>query len=47
MKITTVETIHLLHPLTRATGPASVLNETRECLLVKIGTDEGLKKCWG
>jgi D-galactarolactone cycloisomerase len=46
MKITTVETIHLLHPLTRATGPASVLNETRECLLVKIGTDEGLYG-WG
>ncbi|HVA87614.1 MAG TPA: hypothetical protein VNF73_15020 [Candidatus Saccharimonadales bacterium] len=46
MKITTIETIHLRHPLARRTGPASVLNDARECLLVKIGTDEGLVG-WG
>jgi D-galactarolactone cycloisomerase len=46
MKITTVETFHLRHALSRATGPASVLNTARSTLLVRIGTDEGLVG-WG
>jgi D-galactarolactone cycloisomerase len=46
VKITSVETIELRHPLTRASGPAAVLNDTRGCLLVAIHTDEGLTG-WG
>src|SRR6266566_2278732 len=42
MKITSVETIELSHRLNRPTGPASVLNETRSTLIVRIATDEGL-----
>ena len=46
MKITSVETIELRHPLTRASGSAAVLNDTRGCLLVAIHTDDGLTG-WG
>jgi len=46
MKINSIETVHLRHPLSRPAGPASVLNDTRECLLLRIGTDEGLYG-WG
>jgi D-galactarolactone cycloisomerase len=46
MKIASVETLLLQHKLTRPTGPASVLNEWRRNLLVKITTDTGLVG-WG
>jgi len=46
MKIESVETILLQHKLTRPTGPASVLNDWRKTLLVRISTDDGLVG-WG
>lgn len=46
MKIASVETLLLQHKLSRPTGPASVLNEWRRNLLVRITTDDGLVG-WG
>jgi L-alanine-DL-glutamate epimerase-like enolase superfamily enzyme len=46
VKITSVETIERSQRLSRAVGPASVLNDTRSTLIVRIGTDEGLVG-WG
>jgi D-galactarolactone cycloisomerase len=46
VKITSVETMELSHRLSRAVGPASVLNDVRSTLIVRIGTDEGLVG-WG
>ena len=46
MKIASVDTLLLQHKLSRPTGPASVLNEWRRNLLVKITTDTGLVG-WG
>lgn len=46
VKISSVETILLQHQLSRPTGPASVLNESRRNLLVRITTDTGLTG-WG
>jgi len=46
VKITSVETIVLRHPITIPQGPASVLNESRSCLLVAIHTDDGTTG-WG
>lgn len=46
MKITTVETFLLRHDLPRPIGPSIELYTTREVLLVKISTDEGLAG-WG
>lgn len=46
MKIASVETLLLQHKLSRPTGPASVLNEWRRNLLVRITTDTGLVG-WG
>jgi D-galactarolactone cycloisomerase len=46
VKITAVETVRLVHPLTRPTGPASVLNRERSLLLVRIETDDGVVG-WG
>ncbi|MSU66854.1 MAG: hypothetical protein EXS38_12320 [Opitutus sp.] len=46
VKIAAVETILLQHKLARPTGPASVLNEWRRNLLVRITTNTGLVG-WG
>ena len=46
LKITSVETFPLRHKLPRAVGVSTALSGTRECLLVKIGTDSGLVG-WG
>jgi D-galactarolactone cycloisomerase len=46
VKIATVETMRLVHPLTRPTGPASVLNRERSLLLVRIETSDGVVG-WG
>jgi D-galactarolactone cycloisomerase len=46
MKIASVDTLLLQHRLARPTGPASVLNEWRRNLLVRITTDTGLVG-WG
>jgi D-galactarolactone cycloisomerase len=46
VKITSVETIEVRHPLTVPAGPAAVLNEQRGCLLVGIHTDDGTTG-WG
>lgn len=46
MRIRSVETIELRHPLTVPAGPASVLNESRGCLLVAIHADDGTTG-WG
>jgi D-galactarolactone cycloisomerase len=44
--IAKVEVLRLAHPLTRATGPASVLNRARSLLLVRIETRDGVVG-WG
>jgi D-galactarolactone cycloisomerase len=41
LKIQSVETIELRHPITIPAGPAAVLNESRGCLLVAIHADDG------
>ncbi|MSU66426.1 MAG: mandelate racemase/muconate lactonizing enzyme family protein [Opitutus sp.] len=46
MKIISVETLLLEHTLSRPTGPASVLNQFRRNLLVRMTTDDGLVG-WG
>ncbi len=46
MKIQSVETIQLRHPITIPAGPAAVLNESRGCLLVAIHADDGTTG-WG
>lgn len=46
MKITSVKTYHLQHHLTRAFGPSTFMYQSRNVLLVKITTDEGLVG-WG
>lgn len=46
MKIASVDTSLLQHRLARPAGPASVLNEWRRNLLVRITTDTGLVG-WG
>lgn len=46
VRIILVETILLQHKLSRPTGPASVLNDWRRTLLVRIATDAGLTG-WG
>jgi L-alanine-DL-glutamate epimerase-like enolase superfamily enzyme len=42
VRIESVETIRLGHPLTRPTGPASVLNRDLNLLLVRIETSDGV-----
>jgi D-galactarolactone cycloisomerase len=46
MKITKVETFHLEHPLSRAAGCSTGMSTTRDMLLIKLTTDEGLVG-WG
>lgn len=46
MKITKVEAFHLEHPMQRAAGCSTGMYSSRDVLLVKISTDEGLVG-WG
>jgi D-galactarolactone cycloisomerase len=50
MKITSVQTFYLKHPLPNAVGCSTLLYSERDVLLVKISTDEGLagwgETCW-
>lgn len=46
VRIASVETIHLAHPLRVPTGPAGVLNRERHLLLVRIETADGVVG-WG
>ncbi len=46
MKITSVETFHVSSPLPRGVGPSTYYYHSRDALLVKITTDEGLVG-WG
>lgn len=46
MKITTVDTYHVRHRLSKSIGPSTMLYPFRESILVKISTDEGLVG-WG
>jgi D-galactarolactone cycloisomerase len=46
MKITAVETFHVRHPVSHAFGPSTYYYTTRDALLVKISTDDGLVG-WG
>src|SRR4029077_3656981 len=42
VKITSVDVVEIRHPLTKRAGPAAVLNDSRGCLLVSIGTSDGV-----
>jgi D-galactarolactone cycloisomerase len=46
VKIVSVDTLHLAHPLDPPVGPASVLNRERHLLLVRIETSDGVVG-WG
>src|SRR5439155_18223265 len=46
MKITSVQTYHLEHTLPHLFGGATLFYSSRDTLLIKIGTDEGLVG-WG
>jgi D-galactarolactone cycloisomerase len=46
MRIASVETIEVCHPLARPVGPASVFNTARRSIYIRIATDAGLVG-WG
>src|SRR5687767_11272240 len=46
MRITTVETFHLRHTLSRPVGPASAQNTSRQTIILRIATDAGVVG-WG
>ena len=46
MRIASVETIEVCHPLARPVGPASAFNTARRSVYIRITTDDGLVG-WG